>query len=84
MDEGQPEVAVTKLRTLIMVIGHFKNTYFDYKAKANAECPRNPWKMQNSSLFVRLDAFLERCHDVLDLTQTIVQFSKLEKVSNVM
>ncbi len=62
-----------------MVIGHFKSTYFDYKAKANAECPRNPWKIQNSAVFVRLDAFLERCHDVLDLTLTIQQFSKLDK-----
>lgn len=29
---------------------------------------------------MRLDSFLERCHDILDLTQTIVQFSKLVKV----
>ena len=31
-------------------------------------------------MFVRLDAFLERCHDTLDLTQTIVQFQKLGKL----
>jgi dynein heavy chain, axonemal len=29
---------------------------------------------------MRLDSFLERCHDILDLTQTIVQFSKLSKI----
>lgn len=29
---------------------------------------------------MRLDSFLERCHDILDLTQTIVQFSKLAKI----
>ena len=29
---------------------------------------------------MRLDSFLERCHDILDLTQTIVQFSKLGKI----
>ena len=40
----------------------------------------NPWKMQNNALFMRLDTFLERCHDILDLTQTIVQFSKLAKI----
>lgn len=35
---------------------------------------------QNNALFMRLDSFLERCHDILDLTQTIVQFSKLAKI----
>jgi hypothetical protein len=34
----------------------------------------------NNALFMRLDSFLERCHDILDLTQTIVQFSKLAKI----
>jgi dynein heavy chain len=37
-------------------------------------------RFQNSALFSRLDGFLERCHDVLDLMQTIVQFNKLEKI----
>lgn len=36
--------------------------------------------VQNNALFMRLDSFLERCHDILDLTQTIVQFSKLAKI----
>ena len=35
---------------------------------------------QNNALFMRLDTFLERCHDILDLTQTIVQFSKLADI----
>ena len=34
----------------------------------------------NSALFARLDSFLERCHDILDLTQTVLQFNKLERV----
>lgn len=37
-------------------------------------------RIQNNALFMRLDSFLERCHDILDLTQTIVQFSKLAKI----
>lgn len=72
--------AVTMLKTTLNVCGEFKGTYFDYKSTANAECPNNPWKMQNNALFLRLDSFLERCHDILDLTQTIVQFSKLSKI----
>ncbi|KAE9226456.1 Dynein beta chain, flagellar outer arm [Phytophthora fragariae] len=36
--------------------------------------------LQNNALFIRLDAFLERCHDVLELTQTIYQFQKLAQM----
>ena len=72
--------AVTMLKTTLHVCGTFKSTYTDYKTTANAECPMNPWKMQNNALFMRLDSFLERCHDILDLTQTIVQFSKLANI----
>ena len=55
----------------------FKTTYFDYKARGASECPSNPWRFQNSALFARLDCFLERCHDVLDIMQTIMHFNKL-------
>ncbi|CAB1116950.1 unnamed protein product [Ectocarpus sp. CCAP 1310/34] len=72
--------AVDQLKTTLLVCGTFKSTYFDYKATANAECPANPWRIQNNALFMRLDSFLERCHDILDLTQTIVQFGKLAKI----
>lgn len=59
------------------VLGSFKTAYFDYKAKAVAECPSNPWRVQNNAVFATMDSFLERCHDVLDLTQTIAQFQKV-------
>lgn len=74
-------VAVEKLKTTLMVLGTFKSYYHDYKARSNTETPDNPWRFQNSALFSRLDSYFERCHDILDLTQTVVQFSKLEKVS---
>ena len=61
-------------------LGSFKSFYFEYKGKTTRETPQNPWKFQNSALFARLDAFLERCHDILDLTQTALQFNKLERV----
>jgi len=81
MIEGdEANLAVAMLKTTLHVCGTFKSTYFDYKTTANAECPANPWRIQNNALFMRLDSFLERCHDILDLTQTIVQFSKLAKI----
>jgi dynein heavy chain len=72
--------AVAQLKIILKICGTFKSRYFDYKAKANSECPQNPWRIQNNALFVRLDAFLERIHDTLDLTQTILQFSKLSRI----
>jgi dynein heavy chain len=80
IEQDEAAQAVEQLKTTLHVCGAFKSTYFDYKATANAECPANPWRIQNNALFMRLDSFLERCHDILDLTQTIVQFSKLAKI----
>ncbi|KAJ1491167.1 dynein heavy chain, N-terminal region 1-domain-containing protein, partial [Baffinella frigidus] len=80
MFEMEPQEAVDSLKICLKVCVTFKSTYFDYKARASTECPSNPWRFQNSALFARLDLFLERCHDVLDLMQTIVQFNKLEKI----
>ena len=68
------------LHMVVKVFGKFKASFFEYKAKANAECPNNQWRMQNNAVFVRLDAFLERCHDIWDLTRTIMQFTKLSKI----
>eukprot|EP00232_Nephroselmis_pyriformis_P019075 CAMPEP_0182900652 /NCGR_PEP_ID=MMETSP0034_2-20130328/28990_1 /TAXON_ID=156128 /ORGANISM="Nephroselmis pyriformis, Strain CCMP717" /LENGTH=4527 /DNA_ID=CAMNT_0025034901 /DNA_START=131 /DNA_END=13711 /DNA_ORIENTATION=+ len=76
----EPHEAVEKLKTTLRVCGAFKSYYFDYKTKTTTETPDNPWRFQNSALFARLDSFLERCHDILDLTQTVLQFNKLEKV----
>ena len=63
----EPEKKVESLKQCLKVCITFKTTYFDYKAKAASECPSNPWRFQNSALFARLDLFLERCHDVLDM-----------------
>ena len=65
---------------IIDVCSTFKDMYGDYQTTANAECPKNPWRIQNNVLFVRLDSFLERCHDILELTKTIIDFMKLERV----
>ncbi|KAF5834390.1 hypothetical protein DUNSADRAFT_8976 [Dunaliella salina] len=72
--------AVEKLRLTLRILGAFKNYYFEYRAKSYTETPDNPWKFQNNSLFWRLDAFMERCHDMMDMMATWVQFNKLEKV----
>ena len=80
MFEIEPQEAVDALKVCLKVCVTFKSTYFDYKARAGTECPSNTWRFQNSALFSRLDAFLERLHDLLDMMQTILQFNKLERV----
>ena len=76
----EPQEAVDKLRQTVQVLTAFKSYYFDNKARTLEETPNNPWKFQNSALFGRLDAFLDRCSDVLNLSQTTLQFHKLERV----
>lgn len=67
--------ACDKLQLTIDICTKFKDAYFEYKAKAEGQ-----WKLTTNALFVRLDSFLERCHDILHLTNTIVQFNKLSKI----
>jgi dynein heavy chain len=57
------------------VCSRFKEAYFEYKQKA-----KNQWKITTNALFVRLDAFSERCQDIMHLTSTIIQFNKLKKI----
>ncbi|DBB00313.1 TPA: Dynein beta chain, flagellar outer arm [Trebouxia sp. C0004] len=76
----EPQEAVDKLRQTVRVLSAFKSYYFDNKARTLEETPNNPWKFQNSALFGRLDGFLDRCNDVLNLSQTALQFHKLERV----
>ena len=73
-------VAVGKLMMVLQVCGEFKKTFFDYKAKVAAEVPSNPWKMKNDVVFLRYDRFLERCNDMKDFCETVLQFSKLSQV----
>lgn len=67
--------ACEKLQVTSDVCSKFKDAYFEYKAKANGN-----WKLTSNALFIRLDSFLERCADILNLTDTIVQFNKLERI----
>ena len=80
IENEDASLAIRQLRTTLLVCGKFKTTYFEYKDIAAAECAENPSRIQNNALFMRIDSFLERCHDILDLTNTIVQFSKLSKI----
>ena len=55
MDSGESVAAVECLRTLLRVLGGFKASYFDYKARSVVEVPENPWTASNNACFKRLD-----------------------------
>lgn len=76
----EPQDAVAQLKLVLRVLGTFKSVYFEYRNKAGTECPDNPWRFQNSALFARLDSFMERVHDLLELAETMLQFLRLERV----
>ena len=80
IENEEANLAVDELMLVLKVCGGFKSTFFEYKDIVARECPENQWRIQNGALFGRLDSFIERCHDVLDLSKTIIQFSKLSKV----
>lgn len=66
----EPHAAVDKLRLVLKVLGTFKSYYLEYKARSAVQVPANPWRVQSGALFGRLDAFLSRCQDVLELCST--------------
>ena len=78
--QDDPIDAVDKLKTTLRVCGMLKTAYFTYKTRVFVQCPQNPWRFQNSALFARLDAFLERCHDILEVCNTKLQYVKLERI----
>lgn len=61
---------------MLKVLGTFKSYYLEYKARSAAQVPSNPWRVQNGALFGRLDAFMARCQDVLELCHTVQEVSE--------
>lgn len=55
--------AHNKLMSCMDFCAKFKETYYYYKQKG-----KNAWKITPSALFVRLDAFIERCQDIMQFT----------------
>jgi dynein heavy chain len=51
-----PGEAHSKLMMCMDFCAKFKEAYYDHKAQS-----KNAWKITPSALFVRLDAFIERC-----------------------
>jgi dynein heavy chain len=68
------------LQTTIDICQGMKNAYQRAKVKSTQVLPEKAWDVPDELLFSRLDAFLQRCHDILEFTVIVVEFVKLEKV----
>ncbi|CUG51588.1 dynein heavy chain, putative [Bodo saltans] len=73
---GEFNESIQRLMGVLRCCAQFKKKYFDYKAKSTKELQR-PWRFQNTALFRRLDLFLERVHDILDIVETAALFYRL-------
>ena len=74
-----PDV-VKKLAITIDVCAKFKNSFFSFKSQSKTLKNGQGWGLPMNALFIRLDSFLERCHDIMHIAETILQFNKLEKI----
>ena len=81
VDNEESRVAIDKIKAVISLCKSFKDMFIQYKDIAAKECPNNPWRVQDSSVFYRLDSFLLRCYRVLEVFQTIVHLSRLPNVT---
>ncbi|TPX33478.1 hypothetical protein SmJEL517_g03633 [Synchytrium microbalum] len=75
---AEPEEAADRIRLALKVCESLRNTYQDCKRRT-VEGPR-PWNFDSKLVFGRLDRFLFRVNQILDLFDTIVEFNRLEKV----
>jgi dynein heavy chain, axonemal len=74
-EKSSVKSALSKVTSAFEVCIKFKEAYFEYKSKV-----KNQWKIASSALFVRLDAFAERCQDLMLMAKTIMQFNKLDDI----
>ncbi|EKX40179.1 hypothetical protein GUITHDRAFT_75827, partial [Guillardia theta CCMP2712] len=75
---SEPEHAIGMVYDVIESCENFKQVYQKFKERSIAECPDNPWRFQNDVLFEKLDNFLERCNDVLNLMTNLNDFKTLK------
>ncbi|KNC98871.1 dynein beta chain, flagellar outer arm [Spizellomyces punctatus DAOM BR117] len=75
---SEPEEAAERLKVVIRVCDVFKQTYYEYKAQT-AETKR-PWNFDIKLVFARLDKFLGRVQQIVELFDTIIEFNRLEKI----
>lgn len=67
--------ATEKLRAVQKVLTAFQSAYWTAQGKSGGL-----WKLHRSAPFDRLDAFLLRCEDVLQMKLAVLHFGRLERI----
>ncbi|KAJ3191413.1 hypothetical protein HK101_007802 [Irineochytrium annulatum] len=75
---SEPEEAAERIRIVLRVCKAFKEVYFENKTQL-AESER-PWNYDTKIVFARLDKFVARVQQILDLFDSIIEFNRLEKI----
>ncbi|KAI8587105.1 dynein heavy chain and region D6 of dynein motor-domain-containing protein [Geranomyces variabilis] len=75
---SEPEEAAERLKVVIRVCNAFKDTLYD--AKAQMADSKRPWNFDTKLVFLRLDKFLGRVQQIVELFDTIIEFNRLEKI----
>ncbi|KAJ3128700.1 hypothetical protein HK098_003691 [Nowakowskiella sp. JEL0407] len=75
---SEPEEAAERIRLVLKVCEAFKSSYYECKAKTSQSA--RPWNFDSKLVFGRLDTFLVRVQQILELFETIIEFNRLEKV----
>lgn len=60
------------------VCNAFKSCFAEYKERAESEA--TPWNIKTDVVLLRLIAYIERNMALTEVTTTVQQFSKLEKI----
>ena len=86
----EPSEASRRIGCALSVADRFKELYFANKVKITNRSEKEDtqrksylsnsrgWSMDNNSLFKRYDAFIERCHDILDVLDVTSLFNLLD------
>lgn len=81
IDDENCSEAMQNLKSAIRVCDAFKNAFLHFKHKS-VTTVKDAWELPNEGkdVFKRLDQFVQRANDILDFTQIVAEFTKLEKV----
>ena len=79
-DEIQINKLIIKLETIINKIELLKSIYLIYKDRSQFECCDRQWKVSTSSVFMKIDLYLQRCHDIINYSQSCLLFINASKV----
>jgi dynein heavy chain len=75
---GEPEESAQRLIMALKTCAAFKTSYFDCKAQTAHS--QRPWNFDSKIIFSRLDKFMDRVQEILNLFDTIMEFLRLEKI----